>query len=56
VQRLCPRYEQYEFLYRNSIPLQQSLCTFYASLIRFQNPNGLWLAKTAQYQGWLLSD
>lgn len=34
-QRLCPRYGQYEFLYRNSVPLQQSLCMFYASLVRF---------------------
>jgi hypothetical protein len=35
VQRLCPRYARYEFLYRNSVPLQQSLCAFYASLVRF---------------------
>lgn len=35
VQRLCPRYAQYEFLYKDSLPLQQSLCTFYASLIQF---------------------
>jgi archaellum biogenesis ATPase FlaH len=35
VQRLCPRYGNYEFLYKDSLPLQQSLCTFYTSLIRF---------------------
>jgi hypothetical protein len=35
VQRLCPRYRQYEFLYKDSLPLQQSLCTFYTSLIQF---------------------
>jgi hypothetical protein len=30
----CPRYTEYQALYKDSDGLQKSLCNFYASLIR----------------------
>lgn len=31
----CPRYTEYQALYKDSDGLQRSLCNFYASLIRY---------------------
>ena len=35
LQRLCPLYEKYEFLYKHSVELQSALCSFYSTLVAF---------------------
>ena len=55
IQRLCPRYEKYQFLLKESTDLQEALCSFYAALVRFcgrmiiaiRRPGLLHLARTA---------